>query len=65
MDPLSALSLAGTIVQFVDFSCKLISQTRKAYKSTTGLPDDVVCVSLCYSKPTSGLLKELIRLTHT
>jgi hypothetical protein len=29
MDPLSALSLAGTVIQFVDFSSKLISTTRE------------------------------------
>jgi hypothetical protein len=36
MDPLSALSLAGTIVQFVDFGCKLFTEGRELYKSSTG-----------------------------
>jgi hypothetical protein len=36
MDPLTALSLAGNIVQFVDFSSKLLSAGRELYKSTTG-----------------------------
>jgi hypothetical protein len=36
MDPLTALSLAGTIVQFVDFGSKLLSAGRELYKSTTG-----------------------------
>jgi len=31
MDPLTALSVAGTVVQFVDFSCKLISASRQLY----------------------------------
>lgn len=31
MDPLTALSLAGTVVQFVDFSGKLISSSRQLY----------------------------------
>jgi hypothetical protein len=31
MDPLTALSLAGSIIQFVDFGCKLVSQTRAKY----------------------------------
>jgi len=33
MDPLSAFSLAGTIVQFVDFGTKVVSQTRQLYKN--------------------------------
>ncbi|KFY47630.1 hypothetical protein V495_01894 [Pseudogymnoascus sp. VKM F-4514 (FW-929)] len=36
MDPLTALSLAGTVVQFVDFGCKLLSEGRQLYKSTSG-----------------------------
>ncbi|CZR67110.1 uncharacterized protein PAC_17009 [Phialocephala subalpina] len=32
MDPLSAIGLAGTIVQFVDFSSKLVIQGRGMYK---------------------------------
>jgi hypothetical protein len=36
MDPLSALSLAGTVIQFVDFGSKLISQGYELYKSTNG-----------------------------
>ncbi|KAL2063564.1 hypothetical protein VTL71DRAFT_5369 [Oculimacula yallundae] len=34
MEPLSALSLAGTIIQFVDFGSKLISQGYELYSST-------------------------------
>jgi hypothetical protein len=36
LDPLSAASLAGTIVQFVDFSSKLLSHGRELYKSASG-----------------------------
>jgi len=36
MDPFSAIGLAGNIVQFVDFGCKLFSQTREIYSSATG-----------------------------
>jgi hypothetical protein len=36
MDPLTALSLAGTVVQFVDFRSKLLLAGRELYKSTTG-----------------------------
>lgn len=36
MDPLTALSVAGTIVQFVDFGSKLLSAAQDLYKSTSG-----------------------------
>jgi hypothetical protein len=36
MDPLTALSLAGTIVQFVDFAGKIIRGAKHLYKSTSG-----------------------------
>jgi hypothetical protein len=36
MDPLSALSLAGSIIQFVDFGTKLLSGAGELYKSPTG-----------------------------
>ncbi|TGO60900.1 hypothetical protein BELL_1182g00010 [Botrytis elliptica] len=32
MDPLSAIGLAGTIVQFVDFSCKIVGHGVELYK---------------------------------
>ena len=31
LDPLTALSVAGTIIQIVDFGCKLVSQTQEIY----------------------------------
>jgi hypothetical protein len=31
LDPLTALSLAGTVVQFVDFSSKILSNTQQFY----------------------------------
>jgi hypothetical protein len=36
MDPSTALSLAGNVVQFVDFGCQLLSQSRELYRSTRG-----------------------------
>jgi phage terminase small subunit len=36
MDPLTALGLASNIVQFVDFTSKLISATHSLYESTSG-----------------------------
>lgn len=36
LDPFTAIGLAGNIVQFVDYSSKLISSTYEIYKSSTG-----------------------------
>lgn len=36
LSPLDALSVAGTLIQFVDFCSKVLSQTRELYKSKTG-----------------------------
>jgi len=36
LDPLTALSLAGTIVQFVDFGSKLVSRSKELYGSANG-----------------------------
>ena len=36
MDPVAALGLAGNIVQFVNFSCKVLQDGKILYKSTTG-----------------------------
>ena len=51
MDPVAALGLAGNIVQFVDFSCKVLQDTKSLYKSTTGASADndvleVICRDL-------------------
>lgn len=40
MDPLTAISLAGNIAQFIDFSCKLFSASRSIYTSNSGLSSD-------------------------
>jgi len=32
MDPLTALSVAGNVVQFVDFTLKIVSETRQLYE---------------------------------
>jgi hypothetical protein len=42
MDPMPAISLAGTIVQFVDFSIKLVSKGHSIYHSAAGtLPENL------------------------
>lgn len=40
MDPISAISLAAAIIQFVDFGTKLLSGAHEIYYSTTGLTQD-------------------------
>jgi hypothetical protein len=42
MDPLTALSTAGTIIQFVDFGIKVLVAGNSLYHSTTGaIPENV------------------------
>ena len=36
MDPLSALSVAASTVQFVDFGCRLFSDVKEVYNSADG-----------------------------
>ena len=36
MDPLTAFSVAGTVIQFVDFGSKLLSGSVELFKSSTG-----------------------------
>jgi hypothetical protein len=40
LDPFTAIGLAGNIVQFVDYSSKLISSTHEIYRSSTGSSKD-------------------------
>ena len=40
MDPLSALSLAANVIQFVDFSFELLNSSRKIYNSISGTSED-------------------------
>lgn len=36
MDPLTVLSVAGNIVQFIQFGCQIVSKGQQIYRSTTG-----------------------------
>jgi hypothetical protein len=36
MDPFSGLNISTSIVQFIEFGCSLVSQTRQIYKSPHG-----------------------------
>lgn len=40
MDPITAVSFAATILQFVDFSSKLVKGAYEIYQSTTGQAAD-------------------------
>jgi hypothetical protein len=42
LDPLSALSVAASVVQFVDFGTQILSKGKKLYKSVDGaLPENI------------------------
>jgi hypothetical protein len=46
MDPLSALSIAAAVVQFVQFGCSLVSKAHQYHESTSGnLPEHIECES--------------------
>lgn len=71
MDPVAALGLAGNIVQFVDFSCKIIRDTRSLYGSTTGataendiitaIASDLISLNNALTAPTaSGAIPESV-----
>jgi hypothetical protein len=52
MDPITAFSIAGTVVQFVDFSCKILTTTKELYKSSSGTVSlfqnfELVATDLC------------------
>ena len=40
MDPMSALGLAASVVQFVQFAASLLNGTRKIYNSSSGASED-------------------------
>ncbi|KAG4428595.1 hypothetical protein IFR05_015919 [Cadophora sp. M221] len=41
LDPLTAFSLAGTVMEFIDFGCKIISTTRELSQSRNGASEEV------------------------
>ena len=40
LDPLTALSLAGNVVQLVDFSAKVVSESRQIYQVGSVIQND-------------------------
>lgn len=60
MDALTALSVASSVIQFVDFGSKLVSKSKKIYKSADGVLDSTVDTERLASDLT-GLLVGLRR----
>jgi hypothetical protein len=60
LDPLTALSVAGTVVQFVDFSCKLLSHAYEIHESTSG----ITSVNKELERVTSNLSEQLVKLSR-
>jgi hypothetical protein len=42
LDPLSAVGLAGNIIQFVEFACKLLFRSCEIYNSSSGLSEEAL-----------------------
>ena len=60
LDPLTALSLAGNVIQFIDFSSKLVSKGREIYRSTDGALRDnleIEIVTADFTKVVQRLMK--------
>jgi hypothetical protein len=65
MEPLSALSLATSIVQFVDFATKIVHGTRQIYQSGTGAAAENADIELCASELQSLCTRlDVSRLPH-
>jgi hypothetical protein len=56
LDPLTAISLAGNVAQFVDFSSKIISRTRELTKSSYRATQQAYNAEI--------LIRDLIRVTE-
>jgi hypothetical protein len=54
MDPLSAVGLAGTVVQFVSFAHEIVSLGKEIYNSPTGAREEAVEIG--------AMLKDLTEL---
>ena len=64
LDPLTALSIASSVIQIVDFGCKLVSETQEIYHSVNGATKDNV-TSGEIAKDINLLYKDLIRKDQT
>jgi hypothetical protein len=64
LDPFTALGVAGNIVQFVDYTTRLISKSREIYQSAEGASFehlDLEVIASNLSRLTEGLRKDLHR----
>lgn len=62
MEALTALSVASSVIQFVDFGSKLLSRSRKLYKSTQGVLTenvDIEVITVDLINLTQGLRRKL------
>jgi len=62
LDPLTALSVAGTIVQFVDYGTKVLSRSQQLYHSTKGagpLDEELDLITTHLTKLTAKLTRPL------
>ena len=50
MDPLTALGLSASVVQFVNFASELMSKSKEIYTSTKGCTDKVLSLETVYSQ---------------
>lgn len=57
MDPLSALGIAGNVIQFVDFATKLFKEVREVYRSGTAASQE--------ARSLSNIAKELSTLSNS
>lgn len=57
MDPLSALGIAGNVIQFVDFATKLFKEGREVYRSGTAASQE--------ARSLSNIAKELSTLSNS
>lgn len=64
MDPLSALSLAGVVVQFVTFSFTVLNSTQRIYKSRSGASRDCEELKNIYSKLLESSIQLRDRRSH-
>jgi hypothetical protein len=58
MDPMTALSVAGTVVQFVDFASKIVSKGWRLYRS----PDGALLEHRVFELTTRDLMSMIERL---
>ena len=60
LDPLTALSVASSVIQLVDFGCKLVSESQEIYHSASGATRDNV-TNREIAEDISLLYRDLIR----